>query len=92
MTVTLVLTPGMEARLSAGLAQRDVDMVRQILMEAIEPTVAALLTYEAEELSDEEFDRLSAELVEDVSGHLPSNWQGLSDYAVSREGIYEDHP
>ncbi len=38
-------------------------------------------------LSDEEWERLVEEAMDLVDPHLPS----LSDYAVSREGIYGDH-
>ena len=92
MTITLELTPELEARLQEGIARRDAATVRQALHEAVEPTVEELMTDETEDLSDEEFDRLSEELVAHVSKNLPPDWEGLSDYAMSREGIYEDHP
>ncbi len=92
MMVMLQLTPEMAAKLQQGLTDRNPHTVRQVLHEAVEPTVEALLTQETEELSDEEFDRLSEELVAEVSGGLPADWKGLSDYAMSREGIYRDHP
>ncbi len=43
------------------------------------------------ELSDEEFERLADELADYVEKHLPPDAKPLSDYAISREGIYEDH-
>ncbi|MCW5852227.1 MAG: hypothetical protein KIT87_19290 [Anaerolineae bacterium] len=92
MTITLQLTPEMEARLQMGILRQDESAVREVLIEAVEPTVESLLTHETEDLSDEEFDRLSEELVVAVSGNLPSDWKGLSDYAMSRESMYEDYP
>ncbi len=43
------------------------------------------------ELSDEEFERLANELADYVEKNLPPDAKPLSDYAMSREGIYEDH-
>lgn len=43
------------------------------------------------ESSDEEFERLADELADFVEKHLPPDAKPLSDYAMSREGIYEDH-
>ena len=43
------------------------------------------------EISNEEFERLADELADFVEKHLPPDAKPLSDYAMSREGIYEDH-
>jgi hypothetical protein len=45
-----------------------------------------------ESLSDEEFERLADELADFVEKNMPPDAKPLSDYAMSREGIYEDHP
>ena len=42
-------------------------------------------------LSDDEFERLADELADYVEKHLPPDAKPLSNYAMSREGIYEDH-
>ena len=42
-------------------------------------------------LSDDEFERLADELADYVEKHLPPDAKPLSDNAMSREGIYEDH-
>lgn len=44
------------------------------------------------ELSGEEFERLADELADYVEKNMPPDAKPLSDYAMSREGIYEDHP
>ncbi len=44
-----------------------------------------------EPLSEEEFKRLADELAEFVEENMPPDAEPLSDYAMSREGIYEDH-
>lgn len=45
-----------------------------------------------ESLSDEEFEKLADELADYFEKNLPPDAKPLSDYAMSREGIYEDHP
>lgn len=44
------------------------------------------------QLSHEEFETLLDELAEKFMELVGPNFPPLSDYAVSREGIYEDHP
>ncbi len=45
-----------------------------------------------EKLDDDEFEKLSDELADFVEKNMPPDAKPLSDYAMSREGIYEDHP
>lgn len=42
-------------------------------------------------LDDDEFERLADELADYVEENMPPDAKPLSDYAMSREGIYEDH-
>lgn len=49
------------------------------------------LLFTGRKLSDNEFERLADELADYVEGSLPPDAKPLSDYAMSREGIYEDH-
>ncbi len=39
----------------------------------------------------DEFERLAGELADFVEAHLPPGSTPLSDFAMSREGIYENH-
>jgi antitoxin ParD1/3/4 len=41
---------------------------------------------------DEEFESISDKLAEDFKIYVGQNVPNLSDYAVSRESIYEEHP
>ncbi len=41
---------------------------------------------------DEGFEKLADELADYFEKNLPADAKPLSDYAMSREGIYEDHP
>ena len=43
-------------------------------------------------LSLEEFDKIADELADLFMGFVGPDFQPLSDYAMSREGIYADHP
>ena len=45
-----------------------------------------------EKLDDEEFEKLADELADYFEKNLPPDAKPLSDYAMSREGLYEDHP
>ncbi len=42
-------------------------------------------------LSDDEFEKLADELADYFEKSLPFDAKPLSDYAISREGIYKDH-
>ena len=40
---------------------------------------------------NDEFEKLADELADFVEKNMPPDAKPLSDYAMSREGIYEDH-
>ena len=44
------------------------------------------------QLNDEEFELIADKLADDYARYFGSNLPVLSDYAVTRESIYEDHP
>lgn len=50
------------------------------------------LTGDNNRLSLEEFEALADELADKFMEFVGPDFQPLSDYAMSREGIYEDHP
>ncbi len=58
-----------------------------------EDVAAELLEMLASErkLEDDEFERLADLLADEFEKRLPKDFKSLSDYAMSREGIYEDH-
>lgn len=58
-----------------------------------EDVAAELLEMLASErkLEDDEFERLADLLADEFEKRLPKDFKPLSDYAMSREGIYEDH-
>lgn len=87
MTIKLELSSEQERRLQAGAAQQDVETVREILLQAVDSKVEELLRTSARPLKAHTLtallDKIAAELRD-----LPA----LSDEAVSRAGIYADHP
>jgi hypothetical protein len=87
MTITLELSTKQENRLRAGAARHDAQTVREVLLQAVDSTVEGLLR-----TSDRgpKGKRLSALLDQIASGLHDA--PALSDEAVSRAGIYADHP
>ena len=92
MKITLELPPDIEARLRESVARYDADAVRRLLVEALTPTVEALLRERPDALTDAEFEAVADQLADELTACRRSNAPVLSDYAVSRAGIYEDHP
>ena len=87
MTITLELSPDQEHRLRAGAAQRDAQAVRKILLEAVDSTVEGLLRTSGER---PRATTLPALLDKIAAGFRDA--PALPDEAVSRAGIYADHP
>jgi len=92
MRITLELPLDVEAQLRESVVRRDMDAVRRLLLEAVTPTVEALLGETSDELTNAEFESVADQLANECTASFQSNAPSLSDYAVSREGIYEDHP
>ncbi len=87
MTITLELSSEQEHRLRAGAAQQDAEAVREILLQAVDSTVEGILRR-----SDRrpKANTLSA-LLDQIADGL-RDAPALADEAVSRTGIYADHP
>jgi len=93
MTITLDLTPDMEARLRAIAARRDSETIRQLLAEALAPTVEALLRKPASRTASEpELEALLDQLADEFEACAAPDVPPLPDDAVARAGIYRDHP
>ncbi len=87
MTITLELSPEQEHRLWVGADQRDAQAVREILLEAVDSTVEGLLRTSG--------DRPRATPLPALLDKIATGFRdapALSDEAVSRAGIYADHP
>ena len=92
MQITLELSPDIEVQLRESVAHGDADAIRRLLMELLMPTVAALLQETPAEVTAPEFEAVADQLADELTASLGPNVPSLSDYAVSRAGIYEDHP
>ena len=90
MTITVYIPPNIEKQLNENISNGDKDAVRHLLVEAIEPTVDVLMN-ENPPLSVEEFEAKLDQLTEKFMEYVGPDVPPLSDYALSREGIYEDH-
>lgn len=87
MTITLELSAEQERLLEEGAARHDAGVVRQVLLQAVDAAVPRLLGRPAQQLGLADFRALLDQLASD-STDSPA----LSDEAVSRLGIYGDHP
>ena len=92
MQITLELSPDIEVRLRESVAHGDPEAVRRLLAEVLTPTVEALLQEIPAELTEATFEAVADQLADELTADRGPNAPSLSDYAVSREGIYEDHP
>lgn len=92
MTLMLDLPPQKEKELQEAIAVNDADQMREVLTSALDDLIFSLLQNPSEPLTGAEWDRVADELVAYVDSILPDDVPVLSDYAISREGIYGDHP
>jgi hypothetical protein len=87
MTITLKLSSEQEHLLRAGVAEKDAQTVREVLLQAVDSTIEGLLRTSVPPLKATE---LPALLDKIAAGFRDA--PTLSDEAVSRAGIYDDHP
>ncbi len=88
MTLTLDLSPEVESQLRQIIARHDAAAAKRLLADALAPIVETLLHQPVGPPSSAEFQAKLDRLVTEAGKDLPV----LSDHAVSREGIYGDHP
>ncbi len=88
MTLTLDLSPEVETQLRRIIARQDAAAARRLLADALAPIVDTMFHQPAVPTSGAEFRAKLDRLVTEAGEDLPV----LSDQAVSREGIYGDHP
>jgi hypothetical protein len=86
MTITLQLSAEQERQLEEGATRHDRTAVREILLQAVDATVDSILNPPRQ--PDSETRRALLEELATEFADLPP----LSDEAVSRAGIYGDHP
>jgi antitoxin ParD1/3/4 len=92
MTITLEVPPHLEGRLRDSIARGDAAEAQRLLAEAFASTVAEMLREAPPLLSDAEFEALADQLADDVEACSGDAAAFLSKEALTREGIYGDHP
>jgi len=86
MTITLELSAKQERRLRQGAACHDAQVVRQVLLQAVDRAVETLLRQAHHQPARVQRRALLDELAKEAP-KVPA----LSDRAVSRAGIYDNH-
>ncbi|MCT7984474.1 hypothetical protein NG796_14325 [Laspinema sp. A4] len=93
ISITLNLSPEVEAKCRKSIARGDMIALQQLLAEAFAPTVEALLQPSPNPIEQEdEFEAIANQLADELTDSLGPDVPTLTDYAVSRAGIYEEHP
>ena len=92
MQITFELSSGIEGQLRESVAHGDREAICRLLLEVLTPTMEALLQEMPTDLTEPEFEAVADQLANELTADLGPDVPSLSDYAVSREGIYEDHP
>ncbi len=92
MTLMIEIPADVERRIREHAADGSVDAIRRLLMDALGPTIDALVRANAPlKPSDDEFERLADQLADEFAQCVGPDCPPLSDFATSREGLYEDH-
>lgn len=92
MTLVIDLSPQKEKQLRDAIAVNDMEQMRQVLEPAINDLIATLLQKSTPLMTEAEWERELDALAEFVDMNIPDDVPVLSDYALTREGIYRDHP
>ena len=90
MTITVQIPPDIETQIRENASLGNTETVRRLLLDAFVPTVEALMKPNPQ-LSVDELNALADEMADKLMEFVGPDCPPLSDYAVSREGIYEDH-
>lgn len=92
LTITLELSPALESQIRQNIEQHNTDQARNLLADALLPTVEKLVAQGRQPgMANEAWESLADQLGEELATALPAHTPPLSDYAVSRECMYEDH-
>ena len=90
LTVTINLNDEVEQALRESVESGDKDRMKELLANAVAPTVEALLNqHTVEQIND--WQTFSSDLSTLFTSLLPANAPILSDYAMSREAFYEEN-
>ena len=90
MTITVQIPPNIERQIRKSVSLGETDTVRRLLLEVLEGAAETLMNNNPQ-LSDDEFEALADQLADGFMVSVGPGCPPLSDYAVSREGLYEGH-
>ena len=90
MTITVQIPPDIETQIRENASLGNSETVRRLLLDALVPTVEALMKPNPQ-LSVDELNALADEMADKFMEFVDPDCLPLSDDAVSREGIYEDN-
>ena len=90
MTITVQIPPDIERQIRKSVSLGEIDAVRHLLLEVLEVEVETLMSNNPQ-LSDDDFEALADQLADEFMVSVGPDCPPLSDYAVSREGLYEEH-
>ena len=93
MTLTLEISTEQERLITEGRVRKDANLLRGVLMQVLEDNLERWLERgSAEPRADSDFDVLAQRLWETFGSVGSSPAASLPDEALTREGIYQDHP
>ena len=94
MTITVEIPHDVEKQIQESIGRGDIKTARRLLQESVFPSVEAAImdNKTPKSVSNKKFEELLDKLADMAEEYIDSNCPPLSDYAVSREGIYEGHP
>ena len=92
MTITLEVPPHLEGLLRDRMARDGDAEVQRLLEAAFACALQAMLVETPSPLSDAEFEALADEMADHLEACAGEAVAHLSDEAITREGIYGDHP
>jgi antitoxin ParD1/3/4 len=94
MTITVEIPHEVEKQVQESIAHGDINAARRLLQASVLPAVEAALmdNQPPKSLSTKEFSEMLNKLADMAEEYIDPNCPPLSDYAVSREGIYEGYP
>ena len=90
MIITVQIPPNIERQIRKSISLGETDALRHLLLELLEATMETLMSNNPQ-LSDDEFEALADQLANEFMVSVEPDCPPLSDYAVSREGLYEGH-
>ena len=94
MTITVQIPTDLEMKIHEKVSRGDTKAVRQLLLDALVLSVMEKWVNKntPSKLSNDEFEVLADQLADEFTDYVGANLPPLSDYAVSREGIYNAFP